>query len=174
MWDVRDLANPVLKSRYVSSQTAVDHNQYVLGGFTYQVFMRHSVLWMSDWCSCKYVSFCPQANYEAGLRILKIDAHNGRYDLQEVAYFDLFPSRTRAEFNGAWSVYPYYASGKTTLLLCIIWFSDTFTVLHNGLQVASNGHRTSCSFTHGWIFERYIHYRGWLPKHSKSLCLLSP
>lgn len=53
-----------------------------------------------------------QANYEAGLRILRIKAENDQYDLQEVAYFDVFPTRTEAEFNGAWSVYPYYSSGE--------------------------------------------------------------
>ena len=88
MWDVRDLTQPLLKKRYKSSQHAIDHNLYVRGDLVYQ------------------------ANYEAGLRILRIHTEENNYDLEELAYFDVFPSRTTAEFDGAWSVYPYFPSGK--------------------------------------------------------------
>ena len=37
IWDVKDLDNPVLKNTYVSGQKAIDHNQYVVGDYTYQV-----------------------------------------------------------------------------------------------------------------------------------------
>merc|ERR1712042_345823 len=49
LWDVSDLMNPVLKNYYISTEVAIDHNQYILGDFTYQ------------------------SNYGAGLRILHID-----------------------------------------------------------------------------------------------------
>ena len=52
-----------------------------------------------------------QTNYEAGLRILFLDAEN--FDLHEVAYFDCFPAGTTTAMNGAWSSYPYFASGNT-------------------------------------------------------------
>jgi len=83
MWDVTDMERPTLRNTYIHADTSIDHNQYVLGDITYQ------------------------ANYEAGLRILHIEQEN--YDLNEVAYFDVFPT-TRAEFNGLWSVYPYFRS----------------------------------------------------------------
>ena len=53
-----------------------------------------------------------QSNYGAGLRILHIDQKN--YRLKEVAYFDcILTNRNTAEFEGTWSNYPYFESGKT-------------------------------------------------------------
>jgi len=89
VWDVRDLENPVLRNTYLSSQNAIDHNQYIVGDYSFQ------------------------SNYGAGLRIVYIDQEN--YDLEEMAYFDCFPSRTRAEFTGTWSNYPYFKSGTVAV-----------------------------------------------------------
>jgi len=87
LWDVSDLLNPVLKNYYISTEVAIDHNQYILGDFTYQ------------------------SNYGAGLRILHID--QDKYDLKEVAYFDCLPTAAKsAEFEGTWSNYPYFKSGN--------------------------------------------------------------
>ena len=44
------------------------------------------------------------------MRVLWIDQAN--YDLVEVAYFDVYPDRTTANFGGSWSNYPYYNSGE--------------------------------------------------------------
>ncbi|MCB8942744.1 MAG: choice-of-anchor B family protein [Ardenticatenaceae bacterium] len=86
IWDVSDLDNPVLIGNHTSTVGAIDHNQYVKGNYTYQ------------------------ANYRAGLRILDItDIANA--NLFEEAYFDIYPSSNSANFNGAWSVYPYFDSG---------------------------------------------------------------
>ena len=52
----------------------------------------------------------PQTNYEAGLRILYID--EARYDLHEVAHFDVHPPSTTAKFRGSWSSFPYFKSGN--------------------------------------------------------------
>lgn len=60
-----------------------------------------------------------QANYESGLRILHIDRET--YELSQVGYFDVYPPGTTAEFNGSWSVYPYFKSGKRS------WMSIRFT-----------------------------------------------
>jgi len=35
--------------------------------------------------------------------------------LSQVAYFDVYPARTAAQFNGAWSVYPYFPSGNIAI-----------------------------------------------------------
>ena len=37
LWDVTDLDNPELKSHYISTEVAIDHNQYIIGDLTYQV-----------------------------------------------------------------------------------------------------------------------------------------
>ncbi len=87
IFDVRDLDAPVLIGTFDGPTTAIDHNLYTLGGYAYQ------------------------ANYRSGLRILDLaDVANG--NLSEVAYFDIYPSSDSANFNGAWSVYPYFPSGN--------------------------------------------------------------
>lgn len=71
---------------YNAPVNSIDHNQYVKGNHSFQ------------------------ANYQSGLRILDI---TGIADgtLTEAGYFDIYPSGDSANFNGAWSTYPYFASG---------------------------------------------------------------
>ncbi len=88
--NVSNLDAPVLHTTFVSSLPNIDHNLFVKGRFAYQ------------------------ANYRAGLRVLDI----GRLDeslVTEVAYFDTFPSSNTAQFNGAWNVYPFFASGHVII-----------------------------------------------------------
>ncbi|MQA25169.1 MAG: choice-of-anchor B family protein [Micromonosporaceae bacterium] len=90
IFDLASLAEPVHKGTYQAPVTAIDHNQYVTGKLSYQ------------------------ANYQAGLRIL--DAGDvGSGALSEVGYFDIYPDSDQAEFNGAWSVYPYFESGTVII-----------------------------------------------------------
>ena len=90
--DVSQLRSPRYIGTYTSSEKATDHNQYVVGQYSFQ------------------------ANYNAGLRILRIDdAGNPSTGLVEEAYYDIKPGRDSAETRGAWSVYPYFSSG--TILL---------------------------------------------------------
>jgi len=89
VWDVRDLDAPQLLGHFTSPTGAIDHNQYVVGDYTFQ------------------------ANYRSGLRILRLgdlDAAAGP-EIQQVAFFDVYPASDTANFNGAWSVYPYFPSG---------------------------------------------------------------
>jgi choice-of-anchor B domain-containing protein len=89
VWDVRDLTNPTLMSIFQSSERSIDHNQYIIGDLAYQ------------------------GNYESGLRILNIN--RATYQLQNVGWFDVLPSRTTAQYNGAWSVYPWFKSGSIAI-----------------------------------------------------------
>ena len=87
MWDVSDLDDPALIGSHDATTTAIDHNQYVKGNYTYQ------------------------SNYQAGLRILDItDIANG--NLTEAAFFDFNPGSdpTNTE-GGTWSNYPFFDSG---------------------------------------------------------------
>jgi choice-of-anchor B domain-containing protein len=86
IWDVSNLDSPVMIGSYTSSVAAIDHNQYIKGNYTYE------------------------ANYRAGLRILDL-ANVSSGLLTEVAYFDIYPSSNSANFNGAWSNYPFFDSG---------------------------------------------------------------
>lgn len=86
IFDVRDLLDARHIGSHFHSTLASDHNLYTLGHFVYE------------------------ANYLAGLRILDtLDVANG--NLTEVAYFDIDPGVDTDGFSGAWSVYPYFASG---------------------------------------------------------------
>ena len=86
VWDVRDLDNPRLSGSYEALTEAIDHNLYVHDDFVFE------------------------ANYRAGLRILKL-GDLARGELEEIAFFDTYPDDDSPEFDGAWSVYPYFASG---------------------------------------------------------------
>jgi len=81
VFDVSDLDNPTLATIFSGETRAADHNQYIVGNYSYQ------------------------ANYEAGLRILDVaDPENP----SEEAYFDTYPNSTSSSFNGAWSTYPFF------------------------------------------------------------------
>jgi choice-of-anchor B domain-containing protein len=87
IWNVSDLEAPVLMGHYTGPTAAIDHNQYIHQGFSYQ------------------------SNYTAGLRILDVsDVAAG--NLSEVAYFDLYPANNNAVFAGTWNNYPFFASGN--------------------------------------------------------------
>jgi choice-of-anchor B domain-containing protein len=86
IFNVEDLRNPVYKATHDGEAGSIDHNQYVLGERTYQ------------------------ANYRSGLRILDISGVDSGA-LEETGFFDIYPEDDEAEFNGAWSNYPYFRSG---------------------------------------------------------------
>ncbi len=90
IFDVSDVTAPVLRGAHRAATEAIDHNLYVKGSRVYQ------------------------ANYRAGLRILDLGkVASGR--LREVAYFDVYPADDAAEFNGAWSSYPFFDSGMVVV-----------------------------------------------------------
>ncbi len=86
IWDMASLQRPRLIGEHRSSNKAIDHNMYIRDGLVYQ------------------------ANYRAGLRVSNlVDVAAGR--LIPVGFFDVYPADNLAEFDGAWSVYPYFPSG---------------------------------------------------------------
>lgn len=88
--DVNSLTSPQLHTTYVHSTAATDHNLYVKGGKAYE------------------------ANYRAGLRILDLGGIDAG-SLSESGFFDVYPADDAPGFNGAWSVYPYFASGTVVV-----------------------------------------------------------
>ena len=87
VFDFTDLDNPSFKMDYFGPTTAIDHNGYVKGNKYYQ------------------------ASYTAGLRVIDISGIDGN-TMTETDYFDTHPENNNTSFNGAWSVYPYFASGN--------------------------------------------------------------
>jgi len=90
IWDVSNLDRPVLIGEHRAATHAIDHNMYVRDGLAYQ------------------------ANYRAGLRIFDLaEVASGR--LVPFGFFDIFPADDASEFDGAWSVYPFFPSGVVAL-----------------------------------------------------------
>lgn len=77
---------------FAHETSAIDHNLYTHRGLLFE------------------------ANYSAGLRILDYSARSlRRGQMEEVAYFDVFPAGDPTEFVGAWSSYPYFRSGTVVV-----------------------------------------------------------
>ncbi|NER17037.1 choice-of-anchor B family protein [Spongiivirga citrea] len=89
VFDFNDLDAPVRAYDYTGPTPAIDHNGYVKGDTFYL------------------------ANYTAGVRMLDVsDVGNS---LNEIGFFDTFPSNNSANFSGNWSVYPFFPSGNIVL-----------------------------------------------------------
>lgn len=86
VFDLADLDTPELIGIYASENTSADHNMYVLGDRVYQ------------------------ANYTSGLQVLDLSQVADGV-LSHAGWFDIYPETDAAQFNGSWSVFPYYASG---------------------------------------------------------------
>ncbi|GAX13251.1 hypothetical protein FisN_17Hh188 [Fistulifera solaris] len=87
--NVKNLQKPIVVGAYTGATSAIDHNLYVLGKYIYE------------------------GNYANGLEVLRMgDSIDRKVDLKQVAQFDSYPEGKASTFNGAWSVYPYFASGN--------------------------------------------------------------
>ncbi len=89
VWDLTELDDPVVANMYIGPVKSSDHNLFVKGN---RIF---------------------EANYGSGLRVLDI---SDRTHPREIAHFDSAPFNDdgpghSSTQSGAWSVYPYFASG---------------------------------------------------------------
>ncbi|MFI4855991.1 MAG: choice-of-anchor B family protein [Phycisphaerales bacterium JB065] len=84
VFDVSDLGNPVEVTTFTNGRSSIDHNLYIKDDLMYA------------------------ANYRSGLRIFDV---SDPMNAEEIGYFDTFPDSDSANFNGAWSVYPFFESG---------------------------------------------------------------
>jgi choice-of-anchor B domain-containing protein len=90
IWDAADLDAPVLAAYYDGPTPAIDHNLYIRGDLVYE------------------------SNYRSGLRIL--DARDvAQGTLRELGFFDIYPADDAPAFNGAWTSYPFFASGSVVV-----------------------------------------------------------
>ena len=87
IFDFSDLDNPKFHFDYLGPTPAIDHNGYVKNNMFYL------------------------ANYRAGIRIIDL-TQIGNTLMSEIGFFDTYPENDSANFNGAWSVYPYFPSGN--------------------------------------------------------------
>jgi choice-of-anchor B domain-containing protein len=87
IWEVSDLDAPALVTYYDGPTSSIDHNLYVRGNLVYET------------------------NYRSGLRVLDASGIS-QGALREVGFFDIYPADDNASFNGAWTSYPFFASGS--------------------------------------------------------------
>ncbi len=85
IFDLQSLEDAPPPAEYIAEGLSIDHNQYVIGDYVFQ------------------------ANYKRGLRVLRID-DPATADLTEVAWFDTHPEGEGTDFDGAWSVFPYFGN----------------------------------------------------------------
>ena len=89
VFDLLKLDNPSLINQHFGTENTIDHNQYVVGRYSFQ------------------------ANYTSGLRVLDV---SDPINLREVAFFDTYPAgNSSTQFLGLWSVYPFFASGNVVV-----------------------------------------------------------
>jgi len=86
IWDVQDLEDPHKTGSHYAVNEAVDHNLYIRGDYAY----------LSNYCD--------------GLRVLDVKNIQDN-EVPEVAYVDIADYCNSADFEGAWSSYPYFPSG---------------------------------------------------------------
>jgi choice-of-anchor B domain-containing protein len=140
IWDVSDLDAPVLASRYDGPTPSIDHNLYIRGDLVYE------------------------SNYRSGLRIL--DASDvTRGVLREVGFFDIYPSDDAPAYNGAWSVYPFFASGSVAVNgieqgLFVVRPRVTPRGEPTGLAVSITGPGSSATVDTDWSFVVMVDNRG--------------
>lgn len=97
IFDITNLEKPFNTGYYQSPVKSIDHNQYVIDGFTYQ------------------------ANYASGLRIVDISSYWTHPDgsrFEQAGFFDCHPEDDDngvVKFVGSWGVYPYFKSGHILL-----------------------------------------------------------
>jgi len=90
IFDFTDLDNPFQSFEYFGPTPAIDHNGYVKGDKFYL------------------------SNYTAGLRVIDISNIDNQ-QMTEIGFFDTYPENNDVSFNGAWSVYPFFASGNIVI-----------------------------------------------------------
>jgi len=87
IFNVEDLDNPVFVGGHIGETRAIDHNLYVHNGLVYE------------------------ANYTSGLSVLSTE-NIADGNLTEIGFFDVYPENNQRSYIGAWSVYPFFASGS--------------------------------------------------------------
>lgn len=127
--DMRSLKKPKVIGQYVSSETSIDHNNYI-------------------WPSQPNLAY--QANYCAGLRILDVSNISVAV-LREVAYFDVNPSCSKATFSGAWSNF-LFPSG----VAIVNNFADALFILKVQTELLQLG---SATLTWDTISKKSCRYR---------------
>jgi choice-of-anchor B domain-containing protein len=88
VWDLAGAPTPPKVAEYVGNATAIVHN----------AFVKDSMVFMSY--------------YTAGIRIVNIADPTNPI---EVGGYDSYPANDNSEYTGAWSIYPFFPSGRIVI-----------------------------------------------------------
>jgi choice-of-anchor B domain-containing protein len=140
IWDVSDLDAPAIVANYDGPTPSIDHNLYIRGNLVYE------------------------SNYRSGLRVL--DASElARGALQEVGFFDVYPLNDEPAYNGAWTAYPFFASGSVVVNgieqgLFVVRPRATPRGQPEGLQLSIGGRGNPAPVDQDWSFVVMIENHG--------------
>ena len=84
VFDVSDLDNAAYTTSFDNSNRAIGHNLYIKDGLIYE------------------------ANYRSGVRVFET---SNPLAPTEIAFFDSYVADNEPNFNGVWSIYPFFDSG---------------------------------------------------------------
>ena len=84
VFDVSDPSNVSYATSFDNNNPSVTHNAYVKDNLLYS------------------------ANYRSGMRVFDV---SNPLNATEIAWFDTYPANDNANFNGLWSLFPYFDSG---------------------------------------------------------------
>jgi choice-of-anchor B domain-containing protein len=87
VWNVSDLEAPFIAHVYEGPVESIDHQLFTRGDLAYE------------------------SNYRSGLRVLAL-GDLAAAPPREAGFFDIYPADDAPQFNGAWSVFPFFASGN--------------------------------------------------------------
>jgi len=90
IFDLSSLTNPKEYFTYFATTNAIDHNGYIKEEKFYL------------------------ASYTAGLRVIDLSQIESK-QLEEIGFFDTYPSDDNSKFNGVWNVYPFFKSGTIAI-----------------------------------------------------------
>jgi choice-of-anchor B domain-containing protein len=132
IWDVSNLDAPVLATYYDGPTPSIDHNLYIRGDLVYE------------------------SNYRSGLRVLD-GSEVAQGTLREIGFFDIYPADDAAAYNGAWTSYPFFASGSVIVNgieqgLFVVRPRVTPRVPASDLSVTLAGPGTASLAEPGWSF----------------------
>lgn len=110
IFDCADLDNMVYMGFFEFDITAIDHNLFIKGNKAYE------------------------SNYTSGVRVLDV-SNVAEGELEEIAYFDLYPEGDLVEYEGTWSNYPFFDNG---LILATDMYDGIYILFYDGAVAVEN------------------------------------
>ncbi|MBL7943329.1 MAG: choice-of-anchor B family protein [Flavobacteriales bacterium] len=120
IFDYADLDQPEYMGFFEFDINAIDHNLYIKDNKAYE------------------------SNYTSGVRVLDV-SNVAQGELEEIAYFDLYPEGDLVEYEGTWSNYPFFDNG---LILATDMYDGIYILHYDGAVSVENQQTQSLQALH--------------------------